>query len=54
MTTTNPEFRVCPRSGLQFHKSAENLMKINAVVAVVALLVGGLGAIQLHGWRAFG
>src|SRR3990167_1826137 len=54
MTTTNPEFRVCPRSGLQFHKSAENLMKINAVVAVVALLVGGLGAILvlLTRWQA--
>ncbi|MDP2369305.1 cbb3-type cytochrome c oxidase subunit I [Rhodoferax sp.] len=54
MTTTTPEYRVCPRSGLQFHKSAENLIKINAVVAVVALLVGGIGAILvlLTRWQA--
>ena len=54
MTTTSPEYRVCPRSGLQFHKSAENLIKINAVVAVVALLVGGIGAVLvlLTRWQA--
>ncbi|MBK9573719.1 MAG: cbb3-type cytochrome c oxidase subunit I [Rhodoferax sp.] len=54
MTTTSPEYRVCPRSGLQFHKSAENLIKINAVVAVVFLLIGGLGAllVLLTRWQA--
>ncbi|MDH5707517.1 MAG: cbb3-type cytochrome c oxidase subunit I [Hylemonella sp.] len=54
MTTSNPEFRVCPRSGLQFHKSAEPLIKINAVVAVVALLVGGILAllVVLTRWQA--
>ena len=38
-------YRTCPRSGLQFEASAERLMIANAVVAVVALLVGGLLAV---------
>jgi cytochrome c oxidase subunit I len=38
-------YRTCPRSGLQFEAHAERLMIVNAVVAVVALLVGGLLAI---------
>ena len=38
-------FRTCPESGLQFHKSAEMLIRANAVLAIVALLVGGLSAI---------
>ncbi|MBL8518783.1 MAG: cbb3-type cytochrome c oxidase subunit I [Betaproteobacteria bacterium] len=38
-------YRTCPRSGLQFEASAEKLMIINAVTAVVALLVGGILAI---------
>jgi len=38
-------YRTCPRSGLQFEAQAERLMIANAVVAVVALLVGGLLAI---------
>jgi len=37
-----PEFRTCPDSGLVFHRPAENLIKANAVVAVVFLAVGGL------------
>jgi cytochrome c oxidase subunit 1 len=41
------EFRTCPESGLQFHKPAETLMRLNAVVAVVALLVGGLTALAI-------
>jgi cytochrome c oxidase subunit 1 len=41
------QFRTCPESGLQFHKPAETLMRINAVVAVVALLVGGISAIAV-------
>ena len=40
MANTN-EFRICPDTGLYFDKSAEQLMKINAVVAVVFLLAGG-------------
>ena len=35
-------YRTCPRSGLQFERSAERLMIFNAVTAVVALLVGGI------------
>jgi cytochrome c oxidase subunit I len=38
-------YRTCPRSGLQFEVQAERLMIANAVIAVVALLVGGLLAI---------
>jgi cytochrome c oxidase subunit 1 len=38
-------YRTCPRSGLQFEARAERLMIANAVVAVVALLIGGLLAI---------
>jgi cytochrome c oxidase subunit I len=35
------QFRTCPRTGLVFHRPAENLIKANAVAAVVFLLVGG-------------
>ncbi|WP_374668464.1 cbb3-type cytochrome c oxidase subunit I [Ramlibacter sp.] len=38
-------YRTCPRSGLQFELQAERLMIVNAVTAVVALLVGGVLAI---------
>ena len=38
-------YRTCPRSGLQFEAQAEKLMLINAVVAVVMLLIGGILAI---------
>lgn len=38
-------FRVCPDSGFYFHKSAEKLMKVNAVAAVVALLIAGVLAV---------
>jgi cytochrome c oxidase subunit 1 len=43
MSTTT--YRTCPRSGLQFESQAEKLMWVNAVTAVVALLVGGILAI---------
>jgi len=51
---TAAQFRICPRSGLQFHKSAEALIKANAVAAVVALLLGGVLAllITLTRWQA--
>jgi len=54
MATATPQFRICPRTGLQFHRSAENLIKVNAVAAVVALLVGGLLAllVLLTRWQA--
>ena len=35
-------FRICPDSGFYFDRSAESLMKVNAVAAVVALLIAGL------------
>jgi cytochrome c oxidase subunit 1 len=39
------QFRTCPDTGLYFHKSAESLMKANAVAAAVALLVAGILAL---------
>ena len=36
------EHRVCPATGLRIHSSAENLIKANAVTAIVFLAVGGL------------
>ena len=47
-------FRTCPESGLQFHKPAEQLMRINAVLAVVILLFGGITAllVTLTRWPA--
>jgi cytochrome c oxidase subunit 1 len=50
----NEQFRQCPESGLQFHKPAEWLMRANAVVAVVMLLVGGISAllVTLTRWPA--
>ena len=48
------EFRICPTTGLKVDLAAEKLIKANAVVAVVALLVGGLAAILvlLTRWQA--
>lgn len=40
-------FRVCPVTGLKVDKDAENLIKANAVVAVVNLLLGVIAAIGL-------
>jgi cytochrome c oxidase subunit 1 len=47
-------FRTCPESGLQFHKPAETLIRANAVLAVVFLLIGGLSAlaVTLTRWPA--
>ena len=44
---TTALFRTCPRTGLQFHRSAETLIKLNAVAAVVSLLVGGVLALLI-------
>ena len=38
-------FRIDPRSGLQYHRQAEALIKGNAVAGVVFLLVGGILAL---------
>lgn len=48
------EFRICPKTGLKIHRPAETLIKANAVLAVVMLLVGGLFAllIALTRWPA--
>ena len=50
----NELYRVCPRTGLQYHKPAELLMKANAVAAVGILLVGGVLAllVTLTRWPA--
>jgi len=49
-----PNFRNCPVTGLKVDKHAENLIKINAVVAIVALLIGIIGAfgLVLTRWQA--
>ena len=39
---STPVFRTCAVTGLKIHNEAEKLMKVNAVTAVVILLVGGL------------
>ncbi len=41
------DFRTCPTTGLKVHAQADRLIKANAVVAVVALLVGGIAALLL-------
>ena len=40
-------FRTCPTTGLKVDRSAENLIKANAVVAVVFLLIGGLFGLSI-------
>ena len=51
---TNEQYRTCQTTGLRVYKSAENLIKANAVVAVVFLLVGGIFGIMvaLTRWKA--
>jgi len=39
---SNETYRICPETGLKVFKTTENLIKINAVVAVVFLAIGGL------------
>jgi cytochrome c oxidase subunit I len=47
-------FRICPTTGLKLDLNAEKLIKANAVVATVALLIGGITAlgILLTRWEA--
>jgi cytochrome c oxidase subunit I len=40
--SANEEFRICPETGLKVYATTEKLIKINAVVAVVFLAIGGL------------
>ncbi len=40
-------FRVCPVTNLKVSRDAENLIKVNAVVAVVCFLIGIIGALGL-------
>src|SRR5579871_4391222 len=49
-----PAFRVCPTTGLKVHRSAELLIRANAVAAVVFLLIGGLFglSVALTRWPA--
>ena len=42
------QFRVCPDSGFFFDKSAESLMKANAVAAAVSLLIAGVSGARCH------
>ena len=50
----NRMFRTCPTTGLVFHQPAERLIIVNAVTAVVFLLIGGLLAlgVVLTRWPA--
>jgi cytochrome c oxidase subunit 1 len=41
------QFRTCAVTGLQVHRAAETLIKVNAVVAIVTFLIGVLAAILL-------
>ncbi len=48
------EFRSCPVTGLQVDLAAERLIIANAVASIVALLIGGIGALllTLTRWQA--
>ncbi|HZD04305.1 MAG TPA: cbb3-type cytochrome c oxidase subunit I, partial [Longimicrobiales bacterium] len=47
-------FRKCPTTGLEVHRQADGLIRANAVVATVALLIGGVTAllVLLTRWQA--
>lgn len=51
---TKEQYRICQTTGLRVYKSAENLIKANAVVAIVFLAVGGVFGIMvaLTRWKA--
>ncbi len=54
MATVATTYRTCPRSGLQFERQAEWLIKAHAFMGVVWLLIGGLLAlgVVLTRWPA--
>lgn len=55
MSSVATTYRTCPRSGLQFERQAERLIKAHAFAGVVWLAIGGLLAIGvvLTRWPAF-
>jgi cytochrome c oxidase subunit 1 len=44
---TGEDFRLCPTTGRRIHLPGEALVKANAVVSIVALLIGAIAAILL-------
>jgi cytochrome c oxidase subunit 1 len=40
--SANEEYRICPETGLKVFATTEKLIKINAVIAVIFLAIGGL------------
>ena len=50
----NEQYRICQTTGLRVYQSTENLIKANAVVAVVFLAIGGLFglSVALTRWKA--
>ncbi len=51
---TDVLFRRCPVTGLNVNRDAENLVKVNAVVAIVSMLIGVISAalLALTRWQA--
>jgi cytochrome c oxidase subunit 1 len=52
--TLSARFRSCPVTGLKIDLAAENLIKVNAVMAVVCMLIGAIAALglALTRWQA--
>lgn len=46
-TAVSANFRTCPDTGLPVHLPAQNLIKANAVLAVVFLLIGGVQGLMV-------
>ncbi|MFB6312161.1 MAG: cytochrome C oxidase subunit I, partial [Salinirussus sp.] len=49
-------FRTCSVTGLSIHRSAENMVKLFGLTAVVALLIGGIFAftVAMTRWELLG
>lgn len=47
MTAIAERFRTCPTTGLKVHLPAQSLIQVNAVTAIVFLLVGGIVGLSL-------
>ena len=54
MAANEMEFRTCPITGKKVYATTQNLMWINAVTAVVFILIGGIMAllVALTRWPA--
>jgi cytochrome c oxidase subunit 1 len=54
MPSSQTLFRTCPVTGRRIHLGAERLVKVNAVVSIVALLIGATAALllALTRWQA--